>query len=81
MCCVFIYTRVHTRIYEITFAVTPRAKCQLNKSATKTSVPGCCSPRSAIRNENASLESSPKSEVDELLKCNRKCTSYGLAEQ
>lgn len=60
------------------FAVMLHAKCQLNKSVTKTSIPDYHTPRSAIINENTSLESSQQPEVDELLKCNRKSTFYGL---
>lgn len=54
------------------FAVMPHAKCQLNESVTETSIPDYHIARSAIINENTSLESSQQSEVDELLKCNRK---------
>lgn len=54
------------------FAVMPHAKCYLNESVTKTSIPDYHTVRSAIINENTSLESSQQFEVDEPLKCNRK---------
>lgn len=50
----------------------PHAKCYLNVSVTKTSIPDYHTVRSAIINENTSSESSQQFEVDELLKCNRK---------
>lgn len=50
----------------------PYAKCWLNESVTETSIPDYHTASSAIINENTSLESSRRFEVDELLKCNRK---------
>lgn len=44
----------------------------MNESVTETSIPDYYTARSAIINENTSLESSQQFEVDELLKCNRK---------
>lgn len=63
------------------FAVMPHAKRSSSKSVTAGSIPDYCTPRSAIISENTSLESSQQSEVDELLKCNRKSTPRGLVKQ
>lgn len=78
ICIICLYTRTLTHIM---FAVMLRAKCWLNESVTETSIPDYHTPRSAIISENTSLASSQQSEVDELLKCNRKSTPYGLVKQ
>lgn len=78
------YVRViylYARGYKMVFAVVPHAKRSLSKSVTETSILDYCTPRSAIISENTSLGSSQQSEVDELLKCNRKSTPHGSVKQ
>lgn len=72
---------LHTCRYKIMFAVMPHTKRSRSKSASETSIPDYCTPRSAVISENTSLESSQQSKVDELLKCNRKSTPHGLVKQ
>lgn len=63
------------------FVVVPHAKCWLNESVRETSIPDYPTARSAIRNENTSLESSQQFEVDELLRRIAKSTLYRLVKQ